>query len=105
MEVALVTLQPENLSAELVQNFGAGGEEERRNCNINTTSWAVLYFSDCDMKPTLSDTVPLSMGNLVAHTVSPCPQPSHKPQLNDVGMLFLVLIGIDTNHSTSICDR
>lgn len=25
MEVALVTLQPENLSAELVQNFGAGG--------------------------------------------------------------------------------
>lgn len=29
MEVALVTLQPENLGAELVQDFGAGGEEEK----------------------------------------------------------------------------
>lgn len=55
MEVALVTLQPENLSAELVQNFGAGGR--RRNRNINTASWAVLSFSDCSMKPTLLDTV------------------------------------------------
>lgn len=55
MEVALVTLQPENLS-ELVQNFGAG-RGRSRNRNINTASWAVLYFSDCSMTLTLLDTV------------------------------------------------
>lgn len=43
MEVALVTLQPENLGAELVQNFGAGGEEEKlQNKQLHGLSFIFL---------------------------------------------------------------
>lgn len=81
MEVALVTLQPENLSAELVQNFGAGEEEEKPQHKHSFMGCPLFFWLQYEAYfVRYSGTV--DMGSLVAQTVaplarvSPCPQPS-----------------------------